>query len=130
MARRLAGLTQTEVAAEATIAQSHLNAIEKMQRLASPKMQRRILASIYALGLTMTLSEKRSGQTTVDRGTRRRRAMTPDRFGMLRRLGEMTDEEAEQFILSDNASDIALKRDIAHMIWRSELEEKQQRPRG
>jgi len=121
LARQLAGLTQAEVAAEAKIAQPHLNAIERMQRLASAKMQNRILASIY------NLASRKGKEVMVDKSGAKRPALTAQRIEMLDRLARMSDKEAEHLILTDNSSEVELKRDIAYLIWRSELEEKQQR---
>jgi transcriptional regulator with XRE-family HTH domain len=110
MLRRLAGLTQEEVASEASIARPHLTAIEKGQRRASIRMQRRILASIFNLGLRIRLSERESGK------------MMPERFRLLQMLTEMTDDELERFMLSDNAPDIELKKEIAYALWKIGLD--------
>jgi transcriptional regulator with XRE-family HTH domain len=112
MLRQLAGLAQEEVASEASIARPHLTAIEKGQRRTSIRMQRRILASIFNLGLRIRLSERGGGK------------MTPERFGLLQKLVEMTDDELERFLLSDSAADIELKKEIAYALWKSGLEEK------
>ena len=46
------------------------------------------------------------------------------------KLARMSDEQAEQFILTDAATEVELKRDIVYLIWKSGLEEKLQRPGG
>lgn len=113
MLRQLAGLTQEQVAREADVARPHLTAIEKGQRRASPRMQTRILASIFNLGLRIRLSEREISN------------MTPERFGLLQRLIRMSHEELERFLLSDNAADIEFKKEIAYALWKSGLEEKE-----
>lgn len=112
MLRQLAGLTQEVVALEASMARPHLTAIEKGQRRASPGMQRRILASIFNLGLRIRLSETISSK------------MTPERFGLLQRLRKMTDEELERFLSSNSPDDIELKKEIAYALWKSGMEGK------
>ena len=57
--------------------------------------------------------------------------MTPERFGMLNRLRDLAgnEERAEEFISSNRADDIELKKDITYLVWQSEVEEKQRRAR-
>ncbi len=112
MLRQLAGLTQEQVAREAEVARPHLAAMENAQRHASPRMQTRILASIFNLGLRIRLSERESDN------------MTPERFGLLQRFEKMNHDELERFLLSDSAADIELKKEIAYALWKSGLEEK------
>ena len=122
MIRHLGGLTQSVVAREAGIAQPQLNAIENMKRKASQGMYNRILTSALNLALTIRLSEDETANPNN---------MTPERFSMLNRLNDLLVDEAraEEFILGNHPDNIGLKKEIAYLVWQSQVDAKRRRAR-